>query len=215
MAMSPVVAAEPQPTTLLITEIVAYQNANESGDQLYIIGYQIEGTYTTNADQLFMFRIREGATELDTTTPFPFYEQGYGSGVVSFYFEPSEAPTWEGDISVELVGNPLADWDGDVPSTSLEYVTWNTGTIAEMQDEISAKILLLATTLGQAWDIELVTSVQGITTLTSAGASYFQVVIPLAIDMIPAVFGAYIFTPDYPIEPSRLQIHIPMTCWMV
>ena len=197
-----VAALEPQPDTLSIQGIVAYQNANESGDQLYIITYEIVGNYTQNADQLFLFRIREGTDELDTTTPFPFYEGGYGLGVVSFYFEPGDTPTWEGDISVEIVGNPLVDWDGVVPSTSLDFITWNTGTTAEVQELIGARILYLATILGQDWGVELVTTVQGITSLTSAGASYFQVVVPFALEMVPTIFGQYIFTPDYPIDPK-------------
>lgn len=202
IAACPVVAAEPQPDSMVIREIVAYQNANESGDQLYIVTYEITGNYTQNADQMFIFRIREGTTELDHTTPFPFYNQGYGSGIVAFYFEPAEVPTWEGDISVEIIGNPLIDWEGTIPSTALDYITWNTGTIDETHDLIGATILYLATILGQEWGIELVTTIQGITSLTSAGASYFQVVIPFALDMVPAVFGSYTFTPDFPIDPK-------------
>lgn len=198
--VGPVAASVPQPTVLEIQSITAYQNAREEGDQLYLIMYEITGNYTQNADQLFIFRLRDNDEVLATATPFPYHDRGYGLGVVAFYLSPDDAPTWEGNVSVQVIGNPLADWDGSLPGTTLDDITWNTGTTADIQNLIAAKIIYLATILGQDWDAELVGSAQGMVSLTSAGASYFLMGVPYATDMVPFVFGQYIFTPDYPID---------------
>ena len=197
---SPVLASVPQPTVLEIQGIAAYQNAREAGDQLYLIMYEITGNYTQNADQLFIFRLRDNDEVLAIATPFPYHDRGYGLGVVAFYFSPDNAPTWAGNVSVQVIGNPLTDWDGALPGTTLGDITWNTGTTADIQNRIAAKIVYLATILGQDWGVELVGSIQGVVSLTSAGASYFQMVVPYVADIIPSVFGQYIFTPDYPID---------------
>ncbi|MBV6343787.1 hypothetical protein, partial [Candidatus Magnetobacterium casense] len=196
----PVAAAVEQPTDLELREVAAYQNYNEDGAQLYLVTYYITINATQNADQLFIFRLKDEDTVIATAAAFPYKDQGYGLGVVAFYVPADDAPTWEGNISVQLIGNPLVDWDGAIPSTVFDDITWNTGTAAEVSEMVSSKILYLATLLGQEWDVDMVTTVQGVTTLTSAGASYFLVVVPYAGDVVPYVFGQYIFTPDYPID---------------
>lgn len=197
---TPVAASVPQPTTFEIQGIVAYQNTKENEDQLFLVTYEITGNYTQNADQLFIFRLKENTEVVSATAPFPYHDKGYGLGVVAFYFSPSDAPTWEGNISIQIIGNPLVDWDGAIPSTSFDYIDWNTGTIKEVQALVAGKILYLATLLGQDWDVELIGTTQGVTSLTSAGASYFLVVVPYAGDIVPVVFGQYTFTPDYPVD---------------
>lgn len=197
---TPVFAAIPQPTSLEIREVAAYENAREEGDQLYLVTYYIdfETLPDENADQLFIFRLREGEEVLSTAAAFPFHDQGYGLGLVAFYLSPDEAAAWDGDVSVQLIGNPLIEWDGNLPSTVFDNITWNTGTTAEVQGLIASKILYLATMFGQDWGVDLVGTVQGITSLTSAGASYFLVVVQNVGEIVPYVFGEYTFAPDYP-----------------
>lgn len=199
----PVLASIPQPTTLEIQEITAYENAQIDGGQLYLVPYQIEFATLPDdgADQLFLFRLLdEDGEELAWATPFPFHDKGYGMGVVAFYLEPDDAPDWASNLTVQLIGSPFADWGGNVPSTTLTTITWNTNTTAVIQDLLTSKILELAARLGDDWGVEMVTTVQGITTLSSIGASYFSGVVPYFAQVAPKSMGQYIFTPDYPID---------------
>jgi hypothetical protein len=200
---TPVAASVPQPTTLEIQGIDAYQNALEDGDQLYLITYYVMVNSTQSIDALFIFRLRDDTDlEIASTEAFPFHDLGYGLGLVAFYFEADDPaiPTWGSNLSVEVIGNPFIDWDGDIPGTTLDLIDWNTGTTAETQQMISNKILYLATEFGQSWEVELVTTVQGVTTLTSAGASYFMTVVPYLGEIVPYILGQYIFSPDFPID---------------
>ena len=203
--VAPVLASIPQPTILEIQEVTAYENAQIDGDQLYLVLYRIEFAALPDdgADQLFLSRLfDEDEDELAWVTPFPFHDKGYGMGVVAFYLEPGDAPDWSSALTVQLMGSPFADWGGDVPSTTLDDITWNTGTTAVIQDLITSKVLELATRLGDDWDVEMTTTTQGVTTLSSTGATYFSGVIPYFSQVAPRSMGQYIFTPDYPIDPK-------------
>jgi len=198
--IGPVAASTPQPTDLELRQVTAYENVREDGDQLYLVTYYITINATQGADQLFIFRLKDNDETIATAAAFPYHDQGYGLGVVAFYVSADDAPVWEGNVSVQLIGNPLVEWDGDLPGTVFDDITWNTGTAAEVAALLSSKILYLATLLGQSWEVEMVTTVQGVTTLTSVGASYFMVVIPYAGEILPYIFGQYIFSPDFPID---------------
>jgi len=197
----PVAASVEQPTTLEIQEISAYENTREDGDQLYIVQYYIAINTTYNANQLFIFRLfDEDDNELTHTTPYPYVSQGYGMGVVAFYVDADDAPDWASGVYVKVQGNPLADWDGDAPSTTMAIIDWNTGDQADMQAAASGKILGLASELTIYWGTAMTTVTQGVTVLTDYGANYFIQVIPYISDVAPYVLGQYTFTPDYPID---------------
>ena len=204
--MTPILASVPQPTTLEIQEIVAYENAQIDGDQLYLVLYYIdfETLPDEGADSMFIFRLLdEDDDEIDWATPFPFHNKGYGMGVVAFYLDPDDAPTWESSLAIELIGSPFGiDWEGDLPSTTLDNIAWNTGTTAEIQDSITSKVLEMAAKLGDNWDVEMVTTAQGVTTLSSTGASYFSGIIPYFPQVAPKSVGQYTFAPDWPVDPK-------------
>ena len=199
----PVLAAISQPTDLDIQDAVVYENALESGDQCWFITYFIDFTTLPdeNVDDLFIFRLLDtDDSEITATVAYPYYSQGYELGVVCFYLEASEAPTWQSDLTVEIYGNPLVDWDGDPPTTSTTGITWNTGATSDIQELIGAEIINLATELEQAWSVEMVESSGGITALSEAGSSYFLRVVPNLADIAPFVLGQYVFYPDYPAD---------------
>lgn len=203
----PVAAQEAQPTTLSIQEVEAFENVREDGDQLYLILYYIVQTSTNNVNQLYIFQLRDsGDDELASATAFPYNEQGYGHGVVAFYLEPDDAPTWESAVSVRIMGNPLVSWNGTAPSTTSSLITWNTGTTQEMNTEVSAQILNLATQLELSWAVEMTTTTYGITILSDAGAGYFTRVVPYLSEVAPYVLGQYTFTPDYPENKPEMGV---------
>jgi len=198
----PVAASVEQPTTLEIQEISAYENTREDGDQLYLVQYYIAENSTYNANQLFIFRLfDEDDNELTHTTPFPYYNQGYGMGVVGFYVDTDDAPDWASGVYVKIQGNPLIDWaGGTAPSTTMAIIDWNTGDQADMQAAASGKILNLASELTIYWGTAMTTVTQGVTVLTDYGANYFIQVVPYISEVAPYVLGQYTFIPDYPID---------------
>jgi hypothetical protein len=206
----PVLAQVEQPTALEIDEIEAFQNAKDSGDQLYIITYYVTQNSTYDIDQLYIFRLRDASgNHIDATTAYPYYNQGYGLGVVAFYLTASEAPTWGSAVSVEIAGNPFATWNGTTPSVSSSIITWNTGQTQEVQQMVSVKIMELASRLSLAWGVAMTTTTQGVTILSETGASYFLRVVPYLSEVAPYVLGSYTFLPDYPEHPSYLSEQRP------
>lgn len=201
LSTTPVFASIPQPTSLQIQEVVAYENTREDGDQLYLVKYYTVCNTTESADELFIFRLLDsGGDEISSAAPYPFYDSGYGLGVVAFYFEADEAPAWQSSLSVQIVGNPLADWDGDPPITTTSGITWNTDSTGDIQELTSAKIMYLAAELEQSWSVEMTTTTSGTTVLSDTGASYFLRVVPYLDEVAPYVLGIYTFTPEYPEE---------------
>lgn len=201
--VTPVAASVEQPTTLEIQETEAYQNYHEDDAQLYIATYFIdfEDPPAQDVDELFLFQLLDdGGDALVTKTAYPFHDDGYGLGVVAFYLDAGDAPTWESEAFVKVVGNPMADWEGSPPSNSSDVITWNTGTMEEIDELVSAKVLELAAELEESWDLDMVTTSGGVTTLTDDGSTYFVNVIPYLGTETPAVFGQYVFGPDYPID---------------
>lgn len=199
----PVLASVEQPTTLEIQEIEAYENYHEEDAQLYIATYYIdfENTPGEDVDELFLFQLLDdGGDALVTKTAYPFHDDGYGLGVVAFYLDAGDAPTWESEVSVKVVGNPMVEWEGGIPNNSSDVIAWNTGTMEEIEEMVSAKVLELAAELEEAWGVDMVTTSGGVTTLTDDGATYFVNVVPYLGIEAPAVFGQYIFGPDYPID---------------
>jgi len=200
---TPVAASVEQPTTLEVQEIGAFENTREDGDQLYIITYYIdfETSPDENVNDLFIFRLLDAdGGEITSTKAYPFYNQGYGLGIVAFYFEPAEVPTWESNLSVQIAGDPLVDWSGDPPITTTDSITWNTGATGDIQQLISAKIIYLATKLEQDWTVEMITASSGMTILSDTGALYFLRIIPHLNKIAPYILGRYTFTPEYPEE---------------
>lgn len=120
----------------------------------------------------------------------------------------TESSIWIDDLefgqntAVYLTGDPLVDWEGGIPSTSTDVMTWRTGTTAQIKEQVAAKILSLAAELEQEWGVSLTETSQGTTALNSAGQAYFQAVIPYLMDTVPYVLGRYVFSPDYPIDPK-------------
>lgn len=201
----PVLAAESQPDSLAIQEVTVYENYYKDYDQLYIIKYYIgyDTLPTDSANKLFLFRLFDDDDDPVTLVrPYPYNDKGYGLGVAAFYLDPDDALDWESNVAVHLTGDPLVEWDGGIPSTSTDIITWRTGTMAEVKELVAAKILALAAELEQDWDVELTETSQGTTVLNSAGQAYFQTVIPYLTDTVPYVIGRYVFGPDYPIDPK-------------
>lgn len=197
----PVLASIASPDTLQIQDVQVYENGRESGDQLYLIPYYIhyETEPDETAEELFILRLLDSeGSEIASTKPYAFYNDGYDLGVMAFYLDADDAPDFEASLTVQLTGDPLADWTGDVPLVTTDGITWTTGQTDEIRRIISTRIITLASELEQAWTTEMITTTQGTTILSSTGAAYFLRVVPYLPTLASYALGTYTFTPDFP-----------------
>jgi len=197
----PVSADVQQPTDLDIQDTSAYENARETGDQLYLITYYIDfdDLPEDSAAELFIFRLLdEDDDEIIAANCYAFYNRGYGMGVVAFYLDDDEAPDWDGDYTVQIVGNPLVSWNGTAPSTTTTSIDWTTGSTDDVQQYVSAQIAYIAGELQQSWSVEMTTTQVGSTVLSDTGRSYFLAVVPYLGEVAPYVMGQYTYTPTWP-----------------
>jgi len=178
----PVFASIAAPDTIAIYNVWVYRNCIETGDQLYLIDFIIDYTSnpTTDAGSAFIIRLMNGATELGSTSPYAYYDEGYDRGVASIYLDASEAPTWEGSYEVEIIGNPTLDWTPSQPSTDESSFNWmGYSSVNETQDYIAGRILSLAQTLDNTWDASytLLESTTEGQYLSENGVEYFAAVV--------------------------------------
>lgn len=209
--VAPVLAAVSHPDTFEIQEVVAYENYHLDDAQLYIITYLIDYDTLPNedADELFIFQLLDEDNDpITSRNPYAYHDRGYGQGVVALYVELGDAPDWEGDVTVRIIGDPIVDWEGGLPNTvaSNSSITWETGTTTEIQELVSAKVLELATDLEAAWDVDMVTTTDGVATLTDIGATYFLNVIPYLAEEAPSTVGEYVFNPNWPNEDRDINV---------
>lgn len=194
--VTPVLASIAQPDEISLDGIWAYQNCREDGDQLYLCKYTID--YTTNPDEnaseAFLLRYMDGDDTLDSTSPYAYYNAGYGEGVVALYFDADDAPTWEGIYTMELLGNPFQEWEGGVPIDSVsaprDFDAWEDNEMNVTRVIVSGRILDLASELETSWGKDMVTEADsGEQVLASYGAAYFFNVVPYLSDITPNVFA--------------------------
>ena len=194
-------AAEPEPTTLIINSIDAYNDVINDNDQLHLVTFEIDwssGNYT--ATEAFIFRFISNGIEIATTTPYSYYNEGKSQGVIGFFFDANDPnlPTWESaNLSIQLIGNPLIDWAVD-PSTfetsSSAWNSWNTGTLT------AARVRRIALDLEDVWSIDLIEPVSGVNKLTSYGEDYFTNSIPNLQEIAPNLFTSRVTSPSFPTD---------------
>lgn len=198
---APAVAAVAQPDQLTIERLEAYENVIEPTDQLYIVSFDIDyavspGTYTAN--DIFLVRLMDGATELGVTSPYAYYNDGYSYGVVGLYFSASDVSTLGMTFgagtgySAQICGNPLLTWDGGTAPQE------STGTFAIWLSSdnpttyLTNRIRTIAQNVEDEWSgaINLIEGMAGERTLTSYGEDYFTNSIPNLILITPDAFSA-------------------------
>ena len=193
MLITPVWAIEP-PTSLEVSGVWVYRNCREDGDQMYLVYYSIN--YTTNPDEdvseAYLVRLMNGSDELAAVAPFAYHDDGYGNGVAAIYFTAGSAPTWEGNYTMRLVGNPILSWNGTTPSAQLStFDLWQDNQIGVTRTVLSSRIIALATNLETAWGLDMVTADdEGQDVLTAFGLEYFVTVVPYLSEVAPYVYAA-------------------------
>ena len=198
--VSPVFAIAPPSTAPYISFIYAFQHYAESGDQLYLVGYNwsYSGTYPddypteiASIAAIVRFMDTDSTTELTNTVPYNYYRRGYGSGLAVIYFSAADAPTWNQAYTLRLEGNPTLIWTGtgrpNVSQSSFDNWSTSTGTSATAI-ELWARIVNIAIDLGVLWSTDLVENMGGSYYLTDYGEAYFPNIIPNMYTLLPKAF---------------------------
>lgn len=200
--LTPVLAID-EPDNAAISGVYVYRNCQETGDQLYLIDYTIlypfEGEPDEDVTEAYLVRLMDGVDELAAVAPYNYYNYGYDRGTVAIYFSATDAPTWEGDYTMTLEGNPMLTWNVERPYVTVsDFNVWQDNPIATTQVILSSRILWFADLLEVAWEVDMITTAQGGSYLTEYGQAYFGNVVPDLDTVAPYVFSSGTTTPTYP-----------------
>lgn len=190
------------PDNLSITSIFGYQNILSDGDVLIVVRYDIDYTVlpTEQADEAFLVRFLSGVLELGSALPFPFNDDGYREGIVSFYFDPATVTansiTPAGSFTVRIQGNPTLF--STPPITDNGSILWRSSlaTKFHLKNDLSA----IAFDFEAAWsanDFDLIASTPEGNRLTIDGEEYFTNSILDLHLMIPDLFASGITLPTF------------------
>lgn len=194
---TPVYAMD-EPDSVSLHDIEIFEDLLVTGDFMAVVPY--ETPFTTqpddNIDETFTFRLMstDGATELGRVLATPAYTGGYGSGIVSFYFE--SGMTWDSAYIFRVQENPAfypspQYWDFVIGVS-------NYSTSSDQSAALKAKIIDTAEYLGPEFSEDLLTTSEaGTTVLSTAGELYYLQAIPALQSMCPELFSVQLENPDY------------------
>lgn len=205
----PVSAISSTYTLCQLNQCDAYQYLQQSGDMGFFIDFTV--TYATTPTEpisdTFIIRLMDtdGTTEITSTVPYAFFSNGYNRDVAYIYLTADEVTasgiSYGDALIIKLDGNPLADWDGAVPSKTLNSINWSSATTkGATQLVVEAKIRGLASSLQTSWNSSsyiLLANYASGGVLTTTGESYFSVVVPNLSDIAPNVLSATSVEPEY------------------
>ncbi|KKN02369.1 hypothetical protein LCGC14_1118430 [marine sediment metagenome] len=201
LSVGKTVRAIADPDTLVILQVTAYRGPINSTDILYLIVYNISyGSIPTEpTSDTFIGRISTVAgAELQSTTPIPFNDNGYGEGVFSFYFTEDEVENlgfaWEESLTITLQGNPSAF--PLPPTIETSSITFRNQFTTEFS--LQSDLILAASNLEVAWVanlVSLITAAGSNVFFDLAGEEYFQRTITNVNLMVPKLFQGARATP--------------------
>lgn len=192
--------------TPAVLQFDVYRNLLETGDRLLLIYANIpySTTPTVPASDAFIWRLyaADNVTEIGASVCYPYHDNGYGYNVISMYFSAAEATalgfTWGATLNVRLSGNPTYF----APTVPLYNFSLTTGdyssltTTADVQAELSVRILTIASDLDIQWGLttySLLQETETGTVLSIYGEAFFRGAIYGLQGLCPQVF-AYVIS---------------------
>jgi len=201
---SPVLAADP-PNSISIDIKYVNRDLIEPGDMLFYAIYDISygGLPDEDIDEIFIFRLvdTDGTTELGSNEAFPFETQGYGKGVISFYFNAADAAAlvWGSGYYIRVQGKPgfFA-----VPPDELFIIDagdWTTLTgQTDNREETRNNIISISRILESEWSpTTLLTEIEIGTVFNTSGEEYYRNSIFGIQAMVPSLFETQVTDADY------------------
>ncbi len=172
---------------LLTDSLVTY-------DRIYIVQYDlIYDIYPTDftAKDSYIFQLLDtGGNLLGSQLCYPYFNRGYGQGVVAFYFPAAGAPAWGGAYTLRITGNPTI-FTGTLPSKDFVLDSSNYTTLsvhADTQAFMCTTIIRIAEDLEQEWQTTLLSQEDPGTVLSATGEAYFRSAIPNIQNLAPCLF---------------------------
>lgn len=188
------------PNLTAINESYVWRNVLETGDYLLVARYAVNYTTipATDISDTFLFRLMDATNtiELGVVEAYPYQNDGYGQGVVSWYFPASTAPIWLGSYWIQISGKFQAftsppTYNYNIPASSYSTLTVQSA----IQDQIAETIIELAKTVGKSWNpvVALTEEAESGTILSVYGEAYFRPIIPGIQTMCPQLFFMQIY----------------------
>jgi len=192
----PVLAMD-EPDSVSLSGIKVYSDLITTGDMTIIVPYSIPFTTTPDVrlGDAYLFRMlnTDNSTEMGAVVPYPYNELGYGSGIVSFYL--ATGGIWDTSYVFRVQQNPSyyetpQYWDFVIGPSNYESASDQSGAL-------KTQLITIATDLSLEFGVDLLTSSEGVTTLTQTGELYFLNAIPGLSVMCPDIFSLNLRAPDY------------------
>jgi hypothetical protein len=191
----PAFATSSLPDSISITNSYVNRNLIETGDALFLFVYNIAYTSypTTPADQAFVFSMftPDGSTEIGNALPYPYVNQGYGYGLVAFYYSAADAIVYNSAYRLKITSNPLEfsssiTYTYIVPSSAYSSAV----TQSENQTVLAQRIFTIANLLQTRWgtNYDLTSQQDALIVLSSQGEAYFRNTVYGLQVLAPSVF---------------------------
>lgn len=190
------------PDSVSIDEIRVNRHLIETNDMLIYAKYNI--AYATAPDDpvndTFIFRLldTDGVTQLGSNEAYPYADDGYGYGVISFYIGNATAPAWGGGYYIRVAGKPgafddPANDDFQISSGAYSSLTTQAGN----RGEVESNVISLATDLEVAWNTTLLDQGAAGAVLSEGGEAYFRNTIHGLQAMCPELFLTQVVQTTY------------------
>lgn len=205
MPVSPVMAILDPDSPPSVNSVIVYEF--DDGSIGVLVAYELEyaatPAETATEAYLCIFIDTDGSTQLKPVAPYAYDTSGYGFGYVWIPFTADEVTTYgineadEALYRVWLMGNPTvaSGWAGDPPKTIALIDSWLDSGDGFLDVLLALDVLQAADGLTIAWGYNLIESTSIGNRLTTAGAAYFENVIPGLRLLAPACFSSYVIEP--------------------
>ncbi len=198
------VNAADAPDSLLILSAQVARNTIETGDMAIVFHYNIyySGTVPTDlASDTIIFRLHNpaGTVLIASAVPYVMFDNGYNTGVGSFYFDSATAPTWGEAYRINIFGSP-AFFDPllDSYSFTLSASHYTSSAIGAVNRLLMADyIISLARLMNEAYSpVVFFGSTDMQIVLSDSGEQYFRGAIPGLQSIAPSLFLTQQFVPE-------------------
>ena len=200
---SPVLAADP-PDSISIDVRYVNRNLIEDGDLLFYAIYDIDYTLLPDEDidEIFIFRLvdTDGVTELGSNEAFPFQNQGFGKGLISFYFNATDAAAlvFGSNYFIRVQGKPGFFATAPDEKFAIDAGDWTSQTAQDDNRlETRNNIISIARILESDWSQTLLTEIEVGTVFSLNGEEYFRNSIFGIQAMVPSLFETQVVDADY------------------
>lgn len=190
------------PSGVSLYNEAVYRHLLEDDDFLFIVPYTLTygSTPDTKIDDAFLFQLydTDNTTLLGTVTAYPYFTNGYGEGMIAFYFDADSDLVWEESYIIRVQENPSqfetpTYWD--FPLSAADYTSADTQYTNQVA--LNATIQGIATNLSITWDMDLLSQTEGGIVLSSYGENYFRNAVPRLQEMCPTLFSVQVEEPDF------------------